>query len=388
MLSSLNQSLFSFSKVFLYLRLWGFRQTFYKVLGRSAFSLPLSFPGFKKHILVIGCGQFAYSTLAPRLLQMGILSPIAFAYDPNPVSLRKFCRAYSARPVDLSSLDNFNPAGVDLVYVCSDHSSHVAYAKHFLSAGIDVYCEKPLTTSLNQLYELASVVASSPARFFAGYNRPYSPFITSLRRRFISSGSSKLFLNFHVSGHYLPCDHWYRSSEQGSRIYGNLGHWVDLFVHTCFWLSELPTFFDISISYFDSSYADENLSVQISDGTSIFATISFACLAEPITGVNETLSFSSDKFIARIHNFETMELDCLVSYRRLFRRLKSAGHAEAIRQPFSRYCRPDIEPLMSEIILSKIKTLVSTRTSSGSFDLPRELNELFARLPSLLHPNC
>ena len=164
---------FYFSKLFLYIRLWGFRQSIYKIIGRLKISLPLSLPAPSKNILVIGCGQFAFSTLAPRLLNFGLFSPIAYAYDPNKRSLAKFCRAYSALPVDLSTLDLSSLTKVRLVYICSDHSSHFSYAKTFLEAGFDVYCEKPLTTSLDQLYDLASVVSSSSSRFFAGYNRPH-----------------------------------------------------------------------------------------------------------------------------------------------------------------------------------------------------------------------
>lgn len=371
---------FHFSKLFLYIKLWGLRQTFFKTIGRLKVSFPLSLPAPVKNILVIGCGQFAFSTLAPRLLSFGIFSPIAFAYDPDKFALSKFCRAFSARPVDLSSLDLSGLGDVRLVYICSDHSSHFLYAKLFLSAGIDVYCEKPLSTSLSQIYELASIVARSSSRFFAGYNRPHSDFIRILRDHFRLSNSSRLFLNFHVSGHYLAADHWYRSSGQGSHIYGNLGHWIDLFVHTCFWFDNKPSIFSITIAYSDPHFSDENLVVQITDNDRIFASISFACLVEPITGVNETLLFSTDKFIARIYNFKSMELDTVSSYRVFSKRLKSAGHLEAVGQPFKSVMRPDIEPFVSEILLSKIQSLVSSRSVSGSFDLESELKELYSRV--------
>ena len=78
----MNRFPFALSKFLVYLRLWGFRQTLYKILGRTNLCLPLSLPTFKKNILVIGCGQFAFSTLAPRLLLHGLFSPIALAYDP------------------------------------------------------------------------------------------------------------------------------------------------------------------------------------------------------------------------------------------------------------------------------------------------------------------
>ena len=84
----------------------------------------------------------------------------------------------------------------------------------------------------------------------------------------------------------------------------------------------------------------------------MFASISFSCLVEPLTGVNETLVFSTDKFTSRIHNFQSMQLDTSRAFRVFRNRHKSAGHIEAIRQPFSPHLRPDVEPLISEILLS------------------------------------
>ena len=44
----MNRFPFALSKFLVYLRLWGFRQTLYKILGRSNLCLPLSLPAFKK----------------------------------------------------------------------------------------------------------------------------------------------------------------------------------------------------------------------------------------------------------------------------------------------------------------------------------------------------
>ena len=103
-----------------------------------------------------------------------------YAYDPNKRSLAKFCRAYSALPVDLSSLDlSFNRSPPCLY--CSDHSSHFSYAKTFLEAYFFDYCEKPLTISLDQLYILFLLFLVLLR--FCHYNRPHSRLYTDITRR-------------------------------------------------------------------------------------------------------------------------------------------------------------------------------------------------------------
>ena len=176
----MNKNRFLLSKVITYIKLWGIRQTYFKICGRVRPSL-IRFPKWpKQYIAIIGCGQFSYSTLASRLLKFGLFSPIYYAYDTDEKALNSFCQAYSCRKIvhfPDRKLDNM----IKLAYICSSHSSHFYYTCHFLDLGLDVYCEKPLTTKPSQVFELAKKCSNNTARLYSGYNRPHSPAITNLR---------------------------------------------------------------------------------------------------------------------------------------------------------------------------------------------------------------
>ncbi|ENZ5478796.1 hypothetical protein P805_00339 [Serratia marcescens BIDMC 44] len=73
--------------------------------------------------------------------------------------------------------------GIDVVAICTPNFTHFPIAKAFLEAGIDVICEKPLTTTLSDAQALAEVV-SRTGRFF-GVTYTYSgyPLIAEARAR-------------------------------------------------------------------------------------------------------------------------------------------------------------------------------------------------------------
>jgi hypothetical protein len=378
----IRDTLVNIRRLCFYVRLWGLYLTLFKVIGRLPIAPKIFLPLFRQHILVIGCGQFAFSTLGPRLIRFRFFSPIAFAYDPSSSALQSFCNAYAAKALDPLTIKHSLPSSVRLVYICSDHASHFGYLKSILQQGVDAYCEKPVTTSPEQVYELAHILPHTTARFFTGYNRPHSPYIRRIRSCFNALTPDNLFLTFTIYGHFLDSGHWYRHKGQGSRIYGNVAHWIDLVVHILFWRPNLPSKLDISIVYLDHHAYDENLVVRISDGLSFSSQISFFCLLEPFTGVYEHLQIASNKFTARIDNFTRLEIDTSSSLMSCRTRHKSAGHQQAIRQPLRLEVRPSIEILLSELILGDLHSMILARSTTTVFPFQSH----FSKLSALLNP--
>ena len=91
-------------------------------------------------------------------------------------------RSYS----DYATMAQFEAAradGIDVVAICTPNFTHFPIAKAFLEAGIDVICEKPLTTTLQDAEALAEVVSQTGR--FLGVTYTYSgyPLIVEARAR-------------------------------------------------------------------------------------------------------------------------------------------------------------------------------------------------------------
>lgn len=101
----------------------------------------------------------------------------------------------------------------------------------------------------------------------------------------------------------MPADHWYRLPEEGTRVCGNIGHWIDLAVHLMKTRGRIPEKFIISISYSDVKDFDDNISITITTNLRDLINIILTARSEPLEGVNETINFQCGNLIAKIDDF-------------------------------------------------------------------------------------
>ena len=341
--------------------------TFFKVIGRNrrlAFPLP-PFRFRKKNVAILGCGQFSFSNILPRIyFRYG--SVFRYAYDPDPLAHKSLCRMFSVS----DSINSFNSIITDpsirLVYIASPHSTHAQYAVDCLSSGKDVYIEKPIAVSLEQLSSLRNVQIY--VNLYVGFNRPHSPFIKAIRHHYHTN--SPFFCSMVVFGHKIAKDHWYRDTSQGSRIAGNCSHWIDLAIHLLAWRS-LVWPLTVTLTQLPSEFSDENFVLHISSPCGSLITISFFAQIEPHLGVTESITFHSSSLTANVDNFQSLRIDTgsSVIYRKSM--FKNAGHSDAIRAPFVNNPQFNISR-MNESFLSTeftifLSHLINNKITFGSF---------------------
>jgi predicted dehydrogenase len=256
---------------------------------------------------------------------------------------------------------------VEVVYVASNHATHAEYSALALEHGKAVYVEKPVAVSSAQFGLLASAVQRHPQAIYAGYNRPFSPAIRELKQ-LCPAVPSPLTFSCLVSGHRIPPDHWYRDPAEGTRVCGNIGHWLDLLVHVLCW-GDLPDEWDITVVWSDPAARDDDLAITLTSARGDLANIVLTARTEPFEGINESIAIQWGNCIAKIDNFQTMTV--WLEQNKIHRRYwpKDAGHKQAILQPWSRHYRQWSEVEMSSLLMLKIAGMVrsSIRTSRFSF---------------------
>ena len=92
--------------------------------------------------------------------------------------------------------------GIEVVSIMTPNNSHYAIAKAFLEAGIDVICDKPLTTGLDQAIELREIVQRTGLVFGVTYNYSGYPMVREARAlvRGGALGAVRLVQVEHASG--------------------------------------------------------------------------------------------------------------------------------------------------------------------------------------------
>lgn len=354
-----------------FVRIYGVGRTWFKVAGRLRLSARL--PRWRSgtpDIGIIGCGQFAFATIAFFVGQKG--GRIASCFDIDPSAQQSFARAMAVPDSPRCAEEMFARPGLRAVYIASNHASHTPYAVQALSRGIDTYIEKPVAVSFDQLVALLHAKSRSSARVFAGYNRPFSAAVRALRARTVIDASAGISMQCFVVGHSIGADHWYRRPEEGTRVCGNLGHWLDLMVHVLSWRG-LPDRLDISLTWADDREPDDNVCVAIRSDRADVVSLMLTSRCEPFEGINETINFQHGETIAKIDDFRRI---ALWQGPRLWKQRfwpKDVGHRLAILQPFTTSAGRDWHEVeLSTLLMLHITDMVRQRVRQSSFSFSEQ----------------
>jgi myo-inositol 2-dehydrogenase / D-chiro-inositol 1-dehydrogenase len=115
----------------------------------------------------VGAGTMA-ATHAESLARDGRAAIVA-VLDPAPAAAEAFTRRWGG--VAVPSLDDLLGAGVDAVYVLSPNVLHVEPSIRALEAGLHVFCEKPMATSLADAARVLESARSARGVYQIGFNR-------------------------------------------------------------------------------------------------------------------------------------------------------------------------------------------------------------------------
>lgn len=175
---------------------------------------------------VLGAGNFANATLLPAIRQAGGIDLIGIASAGGlhaQHSARKFGFAYAASAPD----EILSDRRVNTVAILTRHDSHAELAIRTLKAGKNVFVEKPLAISEQQLAAVSrQLLGKSAGMLTVGFNRRFSP-LGRMLAAFLVDRPEPLHAHYRVNAGYLPLDHWTQESAFGGRIIGEACHFVD-----------------------------------------------------------------------------------------------------------------------------------------------------------------
>lgn len=369
----------SLLKLLRFTSIYGISRTFNKAMGRlrksSIKKMYFTFPQ-KQNISIIGCGQFAFSCIAYFLAKKRGKVFLNF-YDiekSNQNSLANYYKGKGVNTVD----ELLNNPQLEILYIASNHATHTPYVVRAMNTGIKkIQIEKPVSTSYEQFVELIYFQRKYKATLYSGYNRPNSKAIKLLRTKTDSTQSGAFSINYFISGHLIGDDHWYRNPEEGTRICGNMGHWIDLSVHILAW-RKLPTQFNIQITYSNLEESDDNITVNLTSEKGDLISMMLTSRTEPFEGINETVNFQYQDTIAKIDDFREITIwkGSQLSRKKFFP--KDVGHQRTVLQPFhsDEENRNWSEVVLSTLIMLHITDMVRKKQKESVFDVNSNLNQL------------
>jgi polar amino acid transport system substrate-binding protein len=120
----------------------------------------------------------------------------------------------------------FAAKDTDTVFIATRHDSHAKYAQRGLEAGKNVFVEKPLALTLDELDRVVEAAKTGPGLLMVGFNRRFAPMIREAKAALDKAAGPKMML-YRVNAGEVPSDSWIQRGEGGGRIIGEVCHFVD-----------------------------------------------------------------------------------------------------------------------------------------------------------------
>ena len=182
-------------------------------------------------VAIAGAGNFAEGTHIPNLVRLRDRFELRAIMSRTGATAKAVAdrngAAYATTDFDAILSD----AEVDLVIISTRHDLHARLALRALEAGKNVFVEKPLAISRDELDALFEFYAGRDGPLLmTGFNRRFSPAITRARAA-VAGRKSPIIATYRMNAGYLPASHWVHGPEGGGRNVGEACHIYDLFDH-------------------------------------------------------------------------------------------------------------------------------------------------------------
>jgi len=179
---------------------------------------------------LLGAGVFASSTLIPAMKAAANTSLVSVCTSTG-AHAKDAARKFGFHTCTCDDAELIRNADVNTVVVATRHHLHATQVLTALKAGKNVFCEKPLCFSEEELCSIIRAYEGIPSErplLMVGFNRRFAPMVTRMKS-FLAAVSEPLALHYRINAGYLAPDHWVNDREQGGgRILGEVCHFIDL----------------------------------------------------------------------------------------------------------------------------------------------------------------
>lgn len=179
----------------------------------------------------VGAGNYATAVLIPAFKAAGAeLRTVASNAGVSGLhAARKF--GFATTTTDTDSV--FSDGGTNTIVITTRHDSHARLVMQAIRAGKNVFVEKPLCITLDELSQIEDTWSDANARqvqprVMIGFNRRFAPQVQKIKALLRATAGPKAFV-MTVNAGALPAGHWTQDPEiGGGRIIGEGCHFIDL----------------------------------------------------------------------------------------------------------------------------------------------------------------
>lgn len=227
---------------------------------------------------LIGAGNYAKSMLLPHLIKLRNVTVEGICTSKG-MNAEALARRFNMRIATTDATQLISDPDISALMVATRHDSHARYAAEAIKAGKDVYVEKPLAQTQDQLDAITDALAERRAAnpgdvptVWLGHNRRFAPLTREVMRHFEGVGARQVHILVHAGS--VPADSWYQDSEQGGgMLFGDVCHFIDLAT----WLANARPVEVQAFATPDVSHREESWAIQMRYASGGIATVHYVC---------------------------------------------------------------------------------------------------------------
>ncbi len=186
----------------------------------------------KPTIAFIGAGSYAMGNLLPNIKSDDVV--LRGVMTATGTGARSVADRYGFEFCTSDEEKIWGDGDIDTIFIATRHDTHARYTLKALESGRNVFVEKPICLTVDELDEIARVADrrardGKPASVMVGYNRRFSPLTETLKKMV---GEGPMAMLYRVNAGAMPSDSWMQQEEiGGGRIVGEACHFIDYMIY-------------------------------------------------------------------------------------------------------------------------------------------------------------
>ncbi len=177
---------------------------------------------------IIGAGNFTKMTVMPAIKNAG--AHYKYISSAGGLSSKSLANKYGFEFSTTDYKEILKDKEVDIVMITTRHNMHATMVTETLMANKNVFVEKPLALSNEELNKIIDVYTNlkSPLSVNVGFNRRFSPHAQKAKQLL---GNSPINIIATMNAGFIPADVWVHDMKiGGGRIVGEACHFIDLMI--------------------------------------------------------------------------------------------------------------------------------------------------------------
>jgi predicted dehydrogenase/threonine dehydrogenase-like Zn-dependent dehydrogenase len=180
-------------------------------------------------IAIVGAGNYASRVLIPAFKAAG--AELALLVSNGAPAAARVAKRFGISEVSSDGARLFDDPAIGTIVVATRHDSHADLVVRALESGRNVFVEKPLCLTIEELERIEAAHDETGGLLAVGFNRRLAPMVVRLKQALDAVSAPKAMVMI-VNAGAVPADHWIQDDVAGGgRIVGECCHFIDLLRH-------------------------------------------------------------------------------------------------------------------------------------------------------------